>query len=59
MSLVKPQWSLYIIGHDEIEVLRIIPGLSILFFSDDWAFNFLKKWLPGNVLSRPGQPDDR
>ena len=47
------------VGHDEIEVLRNIPWLSVLFFSDDWAFNFLEKWLPGNVFSRLGRPDDR
>ena len=58
MSLVKPQWSIYIVGHDEIEVLRIIPGLSVLFSSDDWTFNFTEKWLSGNVFSRLGRPDD-
>ena len=50
MSLVKPQWSFCIVGHDEIEVLRIVLGLSSLFLSDDWALNFPEKWLLGNVF---------
>lgn len=40
----------YIFGHDKIEVLQFIPGLSILFYSDNWALNFTEKLLSGNVL---------
>ena len=57
MLPVKPEWFIYIAEHDEIEVLRIIPGLSVLFFSVDWAFNFLEKLLPGNIYSRLGRPE--